>query len=305
MRKMQEVLDKRLFYILIPVILLVLFLFLKTGALGAGRIDDKDLEVWNRVDGVIVGADSFELEGGNDSCWMVLHGYTDSPDSMRGISERVNKEFGDYVFVPRLLGHAEVPSHLLNYSLDDWYTQVSGEFDRLNERCDSVNVLGFSFGGALSLRLAEEKDVKNVYLIAPYLEPTYRWYAVVSLNFYVDLFSDFFVYFKKSKVAKVNSPEGLKTHIAYWSFDLEPVKYSSGFLEVLRENIGKVDGPVLLIHSNGDSVASPEMSQMIYDEVGSDVKEIIFHERSDHVILADYDKLDVIDEVVRFESENR
>jgi carboxylesterase len=273
--------------------------------LGFGDIDSKDLEAWDRVDGVIVGADSFELEGGNETCWIIIHGYTDSPDSMREISERVNLEFGDYVFAPRLLGHAEVPSRLLDYNLEDWYTQVSGDFERLEERCSNVNVLGFSFGGALSLRLAEEKKVKNVYLIAPYLKPVYMWYLVFSPAVYLDWFADSFVYFKKGKVAKINSPEGLKTHIAYWSFAFEPVKYSREFLEILRRDVVKVDEPILILHSRGDSVANYKNSEEIYERVFSEVKKIVLFEDSDHVILADYDRLEVIDEVLSFERENR
>ncbi len=282
-----------------------LLLFLNTGALDPWNIDKRDLDYWEHVDGVIIGGESFEIGGSRDVCWVLIHGYTDSPDSMRIVGERVSREFGDYVYVPRLLGHAEVPSRLLSYTLEDWYSQVSFDVERLEKECEKVNVLGFSFGGALSLKLAEEKDLNNVYLIASYLEPSHKWYYGFSPNVYLKLFSNVFVYNKKPHIPKVNSREWAEGYITYWNFPVVPVRDSEEFLDILRSGIGEVEDPILIQHSRGDGTASFKMSELIYAGVSSEVKDLVLYDESNHVILADYDRGEVVDRVIEFEIENR
>lgn len=65
----------------------------------------------------------------------------------------------------------------------DWYEQISDEFDVLSKQCKKVNLVGFSFGGALSVRLAENKQVNNTYLLSPYLFSTYKYYMVLRPKF--------------------------------------------------------------------------------------------------------------------------
>jgi len=308
MKRLKEFSGKKSFYVLgVFAVFLVLMaiLYFETGTLGDSDIDDKDLAFWEYEDGVIVNAEAFELEGEREACWIVIHGYTDTPDSMREISEKVNSEFGDYVYAPRLLGHGEVPSELLDYTLDDWYAQVSSDFDYMSESCEKINVLGFSFGGALSLRLAEEKAVNNVYLIAPYLEPTDKWYYGFETDEYLETFSESMVYVKRLSLPMVNSREWAEGYISYWSFVLPPIERSSKFLEILKRDVSKVNEPILIQHSCGDAAASCEMSEYVYSGVSSEIKEIVLYEDSNHVILADYDKFDVIDKVVEFERANR
>ena len=287
------------------ILLLIFILFWKTGFLQKNSIDDRDLEAWDYVDGVIVGSEAFWLDGGNETCWYLIHGYTSTPAEMKGIAGSLHAEFGDTVFVTRLWGNGEVPSHILNLTLFDWYSQVSGEFDELEERCDEVNLVGFSFGGALSARLAEERDVNNLYLLAPYLVATYDFYHGLRSETYLNLFSDLFLYTKKRKIGQINSEEGLENHVAYWNMPLTPIKYSKEFFEEVKINLGKIDEPVLLQHSKKDKASDMDSSVLIYDGVSSEVKELIVFEKSNHILPADYDKEDVVLNIIDFEKRMR
>jgi len=72
-----------------------------------------------------------------------------------------------------------------------------------------------------------------------------------------------------------------------------PVKNSLDFVEEIKQNLDKINSPILIQHSKKDSVCDYSGSQTIYNKISSDEKEIIFFERSDHVLLADYDKEEV------------
>jgi len=300
---------KRRVVIWVCVGLLVLFLgvlFFTTGFLQKGSIDERDIEKWERDgDGVVLGAREFVLEGNNETCWYLIHGYTSTPDEMRGLAERISEEFGDEVVVARLEGNGELPSHILDLSLSDWYAQVLGEFDVVSDRCEKVNLVGFSFGGVLSSRIAEERDANHVYLLAPYLFATYNYYHVFRLESYVDLLAGVLHYIKKTEINQINSPEGLAGYISYWNMPLAPVKNSVSFIEDAKRDLSKIAEPVLLQQSENDKTSDIESSVYIYDNINSEEKDLIVFTRSNHCLLADYDKDAVIENIINFEKELR
>lgn len=293
--------------ILISVVFILFgVLYSRTGILQTKKIDERDLALWEYDNqGVIKNAKEFTLEGKNETCWYLIHGYTSTPDEMRTIAEEIKREFNDTVVVTRLKGHGEVPSHILDLNLDDWYNQVSAEFDALQNKCEKVNLIGFSFGGALSTRLAETKNVNNVYLLSPYLFATYNYYQVFKLEVYVDLFTDVFNYVKKTTIGQINSPEGLEQHIAYWNMPFEPVKNSKPFFEKTKLNLDKIKAPVLLQQSKNDKTSNIKSSIFIHENISSENKKLVIFEKSNHIIPEDYDQKDVIANIINFEQKTR
>jgi carboxylesterase len=289
----------------VPMVIIFVLLLVFTGFLQAAAVDDRDLAYWNYSDGLIDGASAFEIPGTNETCWILIHGYAATPLEMRELADVIGDEFGDRVVVVRLVGHGKVPSELRDLSLDDWYAQVSEVFEEMHGVCERVNVVGSSFGGALSLRLAEDYDVKNLFVLDVYLLPTYRWYMVFVPNSYLNVFSPMLDYAKKSKVSNINDPEGLKDFVAYWNFPFLPVKNSAEFLDEVYNNLIRIDDNILIQHSLWDSIADPDIAQDIFDKVSSENKRLVWFEDSDHIILADYDSDEAIANVVRFEKENR
>lgn len=282
-------------------------LYSNTGFLQKNKIDNRDLDKWEYDDqGVIVGAKEFTLKGAeNKICWYVIHGYASTPDEMREIAKEINLEFDETVVVTRLKGNGEVPSHILNLTLYDWYNQVSEEFDNLNSGCEKINLVGFSFGGALSTKLAENKDVNNVYLLSPYLFARYNWYYILKLETYLDIFTDVFTYGKKIRTGPINSQKGREKYISYRNFPFKPVKDSKPFLEEIKLDLNKITAPVLLQQSKNDEACDIKSSSYIYENIASEKKELIVFEESNHVIQEDYDKEEVIDNILNFEKQTR
>ena len=282
------------------------FFTVKTGLLQMSYIDETDSSYWGRNDlGFILGSEEIILNGSGDTCWLMIHGYGATPHDFSELSEKVNSKFGDYVYAPLLLGHGEVPSKIMNLTLDDWYSQVSEIYDSMSNECDQINVVGFSFGGALSTRLSEEKDVKNTYLVAPYLFPLYNKIKIFDVAFYVDVIADLVHYSNKFTLSQINDPEGLKNYIAYWVFPLQPVKYSVPFLNQVKKDLGKIENPILIQHSTGDKTADYSASKLIYSKVSSKEKELVLFTDSNHVILFDYDKEEAMQNILDFEEKHR
>jgi len=300
--------ERKIVVIILVVFLIALIwgLYFRTGFLQKTKIDNRDLSRWEYdEDGIILGAKEFMLNGSDDICWYLIHGYTSTPDEMREIAEEIHSEFNETVFVTRLMGSGEVPSHILNLTLHDWYNHVSKEFDVLNNKCNKVNLVGFSFGGTLSTKLAENKDVNNVYLLSPYIFATYKWYRLFKLETYLDIFSDILIYSKKTRIAQINSQEGLDKHIAYWNMPFSPIKYSKTFFREVKSDLNKITIPVLLQQSKNDETSDVKSSIYIYENIASENKELRVFEESNHVIPEDYDKEEVIKNIINFEKKTR
>jgi carboxylesterase len=288
------------------IIIIFIILFLQTGILQDSKINNRDLDSWQfDENGVILGAEEFTLEGSKEVCWFLIHGYSSTPDEMREIAQEINFKFNETIFVTRLKGHGELPSRILNLTLIDWYKQVSEEYDVLNESCQKINVIGFSFGGALATRLAEKKEINNLYLLSPYLFANYKWYYLFRPEKYLALFSNILVYSKKNKIAQINSKEGLEKHIAYWNMPFLPVKRSKIFFSELKYDLDKIEVPILLQQSKNDKTSNIKSSEYIYENIKSPNKKLIVFEKSNHVILEDYDKNEAIKNIIDFELDTR
>ena len=154
-------------------------------------------------------------------------------------------------------------------------------------------------------KLAEEKKFNNLYLISPYLKARYKLIRIFPLENYIYVFADWTIYSKKVSVAQINSPEEAKKHIAYWNMPFQPLKYSTNFLGRVEENLPEVKETTLIQHSKGDDTADIEGAKLILEEINSENKRLIVLEDSNHVLLRDYDKEDVIENIVNFEKEVR
>ena len=298
----------KIFKILRTVLLIGLLLMWKTGLMQSSQIDARDLQRWERdSNGVVLNAGEFSLDGRQDTCWYLIHGYTATPNEMQGLAQAINDQFGDKVVATRLKGSGELPSKILDQNLFTWYEQVEGEFLELKNTCKEVNVAGFSIGGALASNLAIQQDVQRLYLIAPYLTATYKPYYIFRLEQYLNVLGPVLNFVKKSKIAQINDPKGLESYISFWNMPFEPMVNSRQFFEGLKAQISKLDVPVLLQHSKLDTVSDLASSQLIFDKAQTAVedKKLTVYTESNHCLLADYDAENVITSILEFDKAYR
>ena len=289
--------------ILIIFLAILILLMTQTGFLQKRFTDSRDLAYWEYDEnGSIINSLPFEIEGNTETCWLLMHSYGATPSEIKELAETISNNTNNTIVVPRLYGHGTVPSKLYDLSLKNWYEEVETEFDKLNEKCDKVNVAGSSFGGALAIKLSEEKDFNNLYLLNAYLTPTYKWYTVINLKYYLRVVTPILQYSKKAKKAKINDPEGLEKHIAYLNFVYAPVKNSEKFLDTIYRNAEKTNENILIQHSKNDEVASIALIKKFAEKISSETKIITTFTKSNHILLMDYDKEEVIQNIINFEN---
>jgi len=273
-------------------LLLAGLLYAQTGFLQGYAIDDKDKAFWQYEDGVVKNAESFVLQGESGKCWVMVHGYTSTPDELKIVARAVNDEFDDSVFVPLLYGHGTVPSNIQKHSVVEWYEQVRALADEKGCRY----LLGSSMGASMVLRYAEEYAVDGVVLVGlPFaLEPTYVPSPVIG-----NVIAPLVGYLKKDLPgATVDDPVGRKAHIATFSFPLKGVAELIDFNVGVQQKLGKVNAPVLFLHATTDTVANVEGAHEAFNQMQSTKTFVEF--AGDHIVFRDYDKQKAVDEVLKF-----
>jgi carboxylesterase len=235
---------------------------------------------------VLPGCEPWSSPGGGPHGALVLHGYTGSPVSMRPMAEAL-ADAGFAVELPRLPGHGTHPEDLAQTGWADWLAEAERRLEALQARTPDgkVVVVGLSMGGALTLALGEAH---------PELA------GIVPIN------------------APVQGPEGLMEGVAAMleggaemidsiggdiadpdadevSYDQTPLRPLLSMLEAgadVRERLGEVRCPALVITSRQDHVVPPVDSDAIADALGGPV-ERLWLEKSFHVATLDYDRAEV------------
>ncbi len=101
-----------------------------------------------------VGAEPWAVRGDRHGV-LVLHGLTGSPWEVAPLARALAAE-GRSVAVPLLAGHGTAPRALECTRWGDWLASGRSGLHWLERHCRRIDVVGFSMGGLVALRLAAE-----------------------------------------------------------------------------------------------------------------------------------------------------
>ena len=243
----------------------------------------------------IPGAEPFFLPGGETGC-LVVHGFTGTPKEMREIGEFLNQQ-GHTVLGVRLTGHATKVEDMIRSRYEDWLASVEDGWNLLQGHTKRIFLIGLSMGGVLSLTAASYLPVAGVVAMStPYLfpKPIFRKFPWI-----LRLVSP--VYRKQGKSKGLWFTPGLaENHISYSHNPVRPGYELAMLLKRLQAAIPDVKAPVLVIHSKDDDYVDPENADLIYNNLGSQQKELIWVDRCNHVVTRDGETIRVFQPVAEF-----
>jgi len=99
---------------------------------------------------------------------LLIHGFSSSPAVFRLFIPHLTKTY-DGIHCPILHGHADSIEEFSKVKANDWLTQVEQQYEELNAKYKTVDVLGLSLGGLLACHLSKKYDLSHLYLLAPAL----------------------------------------------------------------------------------------------------------------------------------------
>ena len=235
---------------------------------------------------VLPGCEPWSSPGGGPHGALVLHGFTGSPVSMRPLAE-VFADAGFAVELPRLPGHGTSPEDLALTTWEDWLAEAERSLGALRARVPDgrLVVAGLSMGGALTLALAEaHPELAGIVVInAPVQAPPDLAEGLAAmLEGGVDVIDSI-----GGDIADPDADEA--------SYDQTPLRPLVSMLEAgteVRERLGHIGCPTLVITSRQDHVVEPGDSEVIAAAVGGPV-EHLWLEKSFHVATLDYDRAEL------------
>ena len=237
-----------------------------------------------QAENILEGAEDFEFGHGPTGA-LLIHGFTGSPRSMVDLGRYLGERDISVKGI-RLPGHGTTWQDLNTRTASDWTGAVEEAVDKFEADHDDVFLVSLSFGSALSLDFAARHPgrVKGLVLLAPFVKTKdpLRFVAPAA-----------------SKLIK--SVPGVGNDICLEGqdelcYDRVPAAASVHmlrFVRKVRNNLDKVTAPSLIIHGRQDHTSPASNSQLIYDGISSKDKELVWLERSYHVITMDHERDDV------------
>ena len=215
---------------------------------------------------------------------LLVHGLLASPAELRAYGEYLVKQ-GYTVLGIRLKGHGTSPYALREQSWEDWYGCVQRGFNILKVHCPRIFVVGFSTGGALSLKLAVEhypemigvvaisvplKFVNSAFMLVPLLHGTNTLVGWVSAFEGVKPFID-------------NEPE--HPNINYRNAPVRALYELRLLIAQLYDLLPQISLPVLIMYGDEDPIVAAKGAPVIMDKLGSEHKRIQAIKSQRHGIL--------------------
>jgi carboxylesterase len=224
---------------------------------------------------------------GNSTGILRMHGVTGTPSEVRFMGEFL-RDKGYTVKGILLKGHGTTPEDMKKCGYRDWIRGAVEGYKSLKQECDEVFAVGLSMGGLLSLYLARNYDVRGVATLS----------APIRIHGRLAAFSFIERHFK---TYILRNPE--KKNINVISYDKSPIISVHNLFKLIRyvkANLKYIEKPVLVMQSYGDRTVSPMSANIIYNNIGSKDKSIIYLRNSGHVITCDKEKEQVFEEVYSF-----
>ncbi len=246
-------------------------------------------------------ADEFRLEGSGDRTLLVVHGFLDNPSSYRYLADNIHRKTNWTVEVMRLPGHGTRPSDLREAGRWEWLRAVRERIDRI-AGSGRLAVLGSSLGGLLAYRLAQKAPLDGLILLAPALEYAYRWYYVLSVEWWVKTVGWLVDYVPRLSLNTLMDERRAAELLLY---DWIPVESVREITRLMRDARGSVDPrqlrmPLLGLLAREDSVVNTPVVRRRLRKAPNPVNEVRTLTRTGHILHLDYQRERVVGLITDF-----
>lgn len=244
---------------------------------------------------ILEGAEGYSLGTGPVGA-LFCHGFSSSPQNMRLLADYL-AERGIAVRAPLLPGHGTTWQDLDTKSNEDWFSTIETAFHELSAECDEVFLVALSFGAALALDLAARHPdkVAGIVTLAGFVESKdpRRFLSPIIRRLVASV---------PGVGNDIANPE--LREIVYDRVPMNAAHFMLRQLKRARMGMPSVTAPILVMHGRNDHTVSPSNARLIHDTVGSKDKELVWLERSYHVVTLDHDRDEVFERTHRFITEH-
>lgn len=235
---------------------------------------------------VIAGAEAFTLPGVDDRAIVLLHGYNDSPQTLRSPA-RAFHEAGWTVYAPLLPGHGRSLQAFSDSTAAQWIDAGRGTVREALARHTRVAVGGLSMGAAIAaITAAEFPEVQGAVLFAPFLVHS-RQLGLIARSW--PLLSLWTKYLTGGKALRsIRDPEARQAIIAYGCSTPRLLREIQKVVLRARAALPQVTQPVFMAQSSDDYRIPTADAEAAFKMLGSTDKSLHWTTGNGHVITMDY-----------------
>jgi len=249
----------------------------------------------------------FVFKGGKEVV-ILIHGFSATTQEVWELGKHLHKE-GFTVVAPLLSGHdiKHKPQQFKHVRSRHMYNSILSAYEKVHNR--HVNIVGFSFGAMLGLKLAiDYPNIKKIVAISPAVKFVSKlmWaiypisqfnikhYKTIVKSKHADKESIYDIWDKKAILDR----EGFSYRYLY----PRPVHSMKVFVNKVMKSVHRIKNPILIMHSTKDRTVSEKGAQKLYARVGtpSDQKHFVPLHNCGHVITVDNEKETVFKDVSEF-----
>lgn len=248
-------------------------------------------------DGLVPGAEPFELDADGEEGLLLLHGFGDTPQTLRSLGAHLHGQ-GYGVTAPLLPGHGRSVRQFGSSNLADWLEEAQVALGALRRRYPRVGIVGLSMGGALGVVLAaSHSDIRAMVLIAPYLSVPERVRRMVRWRHIV---GRLLPYFPALGSGSIHDAAARAENLAYGALNVRVLAELVATVDRAVAASADVNIPVLVLQSRQDNRIPAEAAQRAFDRLGTTNKELKWFEGCGHILTVDYQRDRVAAETADF-----
>ena len=245
--------------------------------------------------GVVAGAEPLALPGSATHAVLVLHGFGDTPQSVRELAESLH-DAGYTVEAPLLPGHGRTLVEFGAARAVDWLSFVRERVEALRRTHAHVSLIGLSMGAALcSIVAAEFDDLDALVLLAPYLsmpDAVRRLTPLLRASGPIARFRSSVV-----EVPSIKDPVARARGLGFGVVSGRLLTELYAVTRLAQEALPRVTVPTLYIASRHDSRVPTADAARNWGLVRAPDRAIRWLDGSGHIITVDYEKHTVFEEV--------
>lgn len=246
---------------------------------------------------------------GSREAFLFLHGLGGGVYEMRPLAEQLLQQ-GYAVAGFNYPGHDQPTPRMPASTWQQWYERVEEQYLRLLESHDRVSLVGFSTGCLLALHLAaryqQTERIHQLVLLSPFLKVRMEWYYLLQPERYVRALGGIIRHVPRWRLPiRDREMQALALEVAYFkTFNIPAVRSALELIQVVDGELEVVDRPTLIVQSTGDRVVCATGAKILMERLASPQKEVLWLEKSDHVILLDSERAQVAERIVGFVKNN-
>ena len=205
---------------------------------------------------------------------VLVHGFLASPAELRDFGNKL-AALGYPVIGVRLAGHGTSPWDLRDRSWNDWLGSVRRGVEIMSAFVDKVCLIGFSTGGALSLRLAAERPEKLIGVAAVSVPVMFRNRNLIFVPIIhgINKLTQWISSLEGLMPFRANDSEN--PQINYRHIPVRGLFELRRLVDDMRRRLADVTCPVAVIQGTDDPIIDPKSAELILDKIAS--KETSLH----------------------------